>query len=81
MEAISSELNLFEPPVIQSAIEGETVQEFGPLATIIQGAPIDFQIEGGGENYIGLNNTKLGVRAKLTMPDGIDIAGVLRWVW
>ena len=56
MEAISSELNLFEPPVIQSAIEGETVQEFGPLATIIQGAPIDFQIEGGGENYIDLNN-------------------------
>ena len=74
MEAISSELNLFEPPVIQSAIEVETLQEFGPLATIMQGAPIDFQIEGGGENYIDLNNTKLEVRAKVTMPDGTDIA-------
>ena len=62
MEAISSELNLFEPPVIQTAIEGETLQEFGPLATIMQGAAIDYQIEGGGENYIDLNNTKLEVR-------------------
>ena len=78
MEAIGSELNLFEPPVTQSAIEGENIQEFGPLATIIQGAPIDFQIEGGGENYIDLNNTKLEVRAKLTMPDGTNIAGGTR---
>ena len=78
MEAIGSELQLFEPPVFQSAIQGENVQEFGPLATIIQGAPIDFQIEGGGENYIDLNNTKLEVRAKLTMPDGTDIAAGTR---
>ena len=28
-----------------------------------------------GGNYIDLNNTKLEVRAKLTMPDGTDIAG------
>ena len=44
------------------------------MANIIQEAPIDVQIEGGGENYIDLNNTKLEVRAKLTMPDGTDIA-------
>ena len=60
MEAISSELNLFEPPVIQSAIEGETVQEFGPLATIIQGAPIDFQIEGGGGKLHRAQQYKVG---------------------
>ena len=50
MEGIGSELNLFEPAVIQSAIEREKIQEFGPLAAIIQRAPLDFQIEGGGEN-------------------------------
>ena len=75
MEAIGSELNLFEPPVTQSAIEGENIQEFGPLATIIQGTPIHFQIEGGGENYIEINNTNLELRAKLTIPDGTNIAG------
>ena len=55
----------------------EHVQEFGPLETLIQVAPMDFQIMGGGENYIGLNNTKLEVRAKLTMPDGTDISDVI----
>ena len=45
MEAVGSELNLFEPFRNQTAVIGETVQEFAPVATIIQGAPIDFQIE------------------------------------
>jgi len=68
MEAIGSELNLFEPATIQSAVVGEMVQEFGPIATITQGSPIDFQIEGGGQNYIDLNNSKLEVRVKLVGP-------------
>ena len=70
MEAVGSELNLFEQPVMQNAIVGEFVQEFAPIATIIQGAPIDFQIEGGGRNYIDLNNSKLEVKVKLTGADG-----------
>ena len=78
MEAIGSELNLFEPAVIQSAVVGEFVQEFAPIATIIQGSPIDFQIEGGGLNYMDLNNSKLEVRGKLTKPDGTNIAAGTR---
>ena len=70
MEAVGSELNLFEPSMMQSAIVGESVQEFQPVATITQGAPIEFQIEGGGRNYIDLNNTKLEVKLKLVAPDG-----------
>ena len=50
-------------------MQGENVHEFGPLATLIQGAPIDFEIEGPGENYSDLNNTRLEVRAKLSMPE------------
>ena len=65
MEAVGSELNLFEPFMNQTAVIGEMVQEFAPLATIILGAPIDFQIEGSGNNYIDLNNSKLEVRVKL----------------
>ena len=48
MEIIGSELNLFEPATVQSAVVGESVVEFAPIATIQQGSAIDFQIEGGG---------------------------------
>ena len=78
MEAVGTELHLFEDTVTQSAIVGEFVQEFGPIATIIQGAPMDFQIEGGGRNYIDLNNTKLEVRVKLTGADGGNNGNAVR---
>ena len=74
MEAVVSELNLFEPFMNQTGVIGEMVQEFAPVARIIQGAPIDFQIEGSGKNYIHLNDSKLEVRVKLTTPTGADIA-------
>ena len=43
MEAVGSELNLFELFMNQTAVIGEMVQEFVPLATIIHRAPIDLQ--------------------------------------
>ena len=73
MEAVGSELNLCEPFMNQTAVVGEMVQEFAPVATIIQGAPIEFQIEGSGKNYIHLNDSKLEVKVKLTAPTGGDI--------
>ena len=68
MEAAGLELNLVEPFMNQTAVIGEMVQEFAPLATIIKRAPIAFQIEGRGMNYIELNDSKLEVRVKLTTP-------------
>ena len=78
MEAVGSELNLFEPFMNQRAVIGEMVQEIAPLATIIQGAPIDVKIEGSGKKYIDLNTAKLDVRVKLTRPTGGDIAATKR---
>ena len=72
MESVASKLNLFEKAVMQNVILGEFVQEFSPIATIIQGAPLDFQIEGGGRNYMDLNNTKLDVKVRLTGGDGAN---------
>ena len=74
MEVVGSELNLFEPLMNPTAVIGEMVQEFAPVAMIIQGAAIDVQIEGSGKNYIYLNNSKLEVRVKLTTPTGGDLA-------
>ena len=78
MEAVGAELNLFEPFMNQTAVIGEMVEHFAPVATIIQGAPIDFQIEGIGKNYIDLNESKLEVRVKLTTPTGGDIAAATK---
>ena len=58
MEAVGSELNLFDLLLTHPAVIGEIVQVFAPLAKIIQEATIDFQIEGSGRNYIDLNNSK-----------------------
>jgi len=74
MEAIGSDLNLFEKEVIQGGVDDGFIQEFGPIATIQQGAPIEFQFAGGDRNYVDLNNTKFEVRVKLTDDAGGDIA-------
>ena len=50
MEEVGSELNLFKPFILLSALIGEMGLDFPPLATIIQRDPIDFQIEGSGKN-------------------------------
>ena len=73
MEAIGSEFDLFSKEVFQASVVAEPIQEFGPIATLQQGAPIEFQITGGDRNYVDLNNTKLEVRVKLTAADGTDI--------
>ena len=73
MEAIGSEFDLFSKEVFQASVVAEPIQEFGPIATLQQGAPIEFQITGGDRNYVDPNNTKLEVRVKLTAADGTDI--------
>ena len=74
MEAIGSDMQLFEKEVIQGGLNDEIILEFGPIATIQQGAPIEFQFSGGDRNYVDLNNTKFEVRVKLTDDSGGDIA-------
>ena len=58
MEAVGSKLHLFESFMNQTAVNGEMVQAFAPVARIIQGAPIDIQIERSGKTYIDLNDSK-----------------------
>ena len=51
MEAISSEYNYFEQPIIQTAVIEEYNQEISPIATIQAGAPIEFVIKGVNDQY------------------------------
>ena len=70
MEAISSELNYFEAPVIQTAVQEEYDQEISPIATIQDGAPIEFMVKGVRDLYLDLNNTKLEVCLKICETNG-----------
>ena len=73
MEALSSELNYFEQPIRQTAVQEEFDQEISPIATIQAGAPIEFLIKGVKGEYLDLNNSKLEVRCKLTKEDGTNL--------
>jgi len=48
--------------------------EYHPLSTLADESPIEFEVNGSGEDYIDYANTYLHVRAKITQADGTDIA-------
>ena len=73
MEAVVSELNLFEPFMNQTAVTACIVQQFAPVVTIIQAAPIDFQVECSGKNYIILKKSNSEMRVNMTTPTAGDI--------
>ena len=50
------------------------MHDLAPIATIIQGAPLDIPIEGSGKTYIDLNNSSMEVSVKVTTLTGGDSA-------
>lgn len=72
-ECTKSELDLFSVPPTQTSIENGSWVEYHPLSTLASGAPIEFEINGSGEDYIDFANSYLHVQAKITLPNGDDI--------
>lgn len=72
-ECTKSELDLFSVPPTQTSIENGSWVEYHPLSTLADGSPIEFEINGSGEDYIDFANTYLHIRAKITQLDGTDI--------
>ena len=72
-DVIKSETDLFSVPPTQTGIEHALWDVSYPV-TSIEGGPIEFQINGGGDDYIDLNNTYLLVEAKITKKNGEAIA-------
>lgn len=73
MEAVPSELNLFESAAIQTAIISEYERDINPIATLQPGAPIEFLIRGADNLYLDLNNSKLEIKCKITLANGADL--------
>jgi len=65
-ECTKSELDLFSVPPTQTSIDQGSWIEYHPVTSVIEGSPIEFDVNGGGEDYIDFANTLLYVKVKLT---------------
>ena len=72
-ECTKSELDLFNVPATQTAVESSQWVEHRPLTSLTDSAPIEFVITGSGEEYVDLSETYLQVTAQVTKPDGSDL--------
>ena len=63
-------LNIFSIPNIQNAITGSQYVNYYPVSDLTEGAPIEFNIFGNGQDYIALQDTLLFLRVKIVDADG-----------
>lgn len=73
-ECVKTELELFNLPATQTAIESGQWIEFHPLSNVFDGGPVEFHISGSAEEYIDLSQTQLYVKAKIVKTDGSPLA-------
>ena len=73
-ECFKSELDIFAVPPTQTSIEHGQYVEYNPIAAIALGQPIEFNISGGGQDYLDLANTQLYVKAQILRQNGNPLA-------
>ena len=71
---LTSEVDLFGPILQQTVLLNKFDCEFAPLASLQQGAPIEFMVKGADQLYLNLYESLPLVRVKLTNADNSDIA-------
>lgn len=69
-ECTKSELDLFSVPPTQTSMECGNWIEYHPLTSVGDGSPIEFEINGTGEEYIDFGNSLLYVKAKIIRANG-----------
>ena len=75
-ECAKSELDLFSVPATQTSVESGTYVEYHPISSMMGGAPIEFDVNASGDDYLDLANSFLCARAKITRvnDDDLDVA-------
>jgi len=63
-------------PPTQTNVEYGNWIEYHPLTTVPVGTPIEFEINGTGEDYIDLGTSMMYVQAKIVKPDGTALDAV-----
>ncbi|GFO22470.1 hypothetical protein PoB_004897500 [Plakobranchus ocellatus] len=69
-ECAFSGLDLFAVLPTQSSVENGFWVEHHPISTLTDTGPVEFVVNGSGEEYTDLPETFLHVRVKDTKPDG-----------
>lgn len=70
-------LELFQVPPTNVAIEESKWMEYYPISSTLESdtAPIEFDIQGQGDEYVDLSQTYLQVICKFTKADGSNLTG------
>lgn len=64
-ECMLAELDIFEPPLIQTSVLGSDWLNFLPVHAVTKGSPITFLVPNQGSAYIDLSKTLLYVRLRV----------------
>ena len=73
VETFPSELALFSPPPIESAIEKKQWVEYRPLSQLAQSAPIEFLIPAAGAQYVDLRRSLLHIKFRIVKKSGDEL--------
>ena len=57
----------------QNCLLNEFNRKFAPLASIAEGAPIEFLVMGADQLFLDLNDSRLHLRVKMTNADGTNM--------
>lgn len=64
-EGMKSELELFSLPPTQTSIEGSNWVYYKPISSLTDDSPIEFVVQGHGDEYIDLAHTMLSLRVSI----------------
>lgn len=65
-ECAKTELELFSVPPTQTTIESSQCVHYKPISSLTDNSPIEFVVQGQGDEYIDLAHTMLSVRVSIT---------------
>ena len=72
-EQVTGEVDLFGPIMQQNFLLNEFNRQFAPIASLADGAPIEFLVKGADQLYLDLNDSYLHLRVKMTKADGANM--------
>jgi len=72
-EQVTGEVDLFGPIMQQNFLLNEFNRQFAPIASLAEGAPIEFLVKGADQLYLDLNDSFLHLRVKMTKANGTNM--------
>ena len=72
-ECVVSDLDLTATPPTQTSIEGATIVEHIPVASLTHGASIEFVSYGAGDHYRDLSDMHLGLKCRVKKNKNEDL--------